>query len=279
MGSSCRVYLGMPVRDIPIQKTCKYVIIKKYDKYQRAAVQKVIAREIILLCSVQPHPHVLPLIGVVVDPVRTTLISHLITRFIPNTYYRALYPELTPEDVQRYTTQLIQAVDHLHRRGVVHCDIKPGNIVIDHKHKRLVLIDLGHARFYEPHKHFHTHIGTLSWRAPELFPSAKALERAAEKDKDFSNLVYAHKHFTGKIDMWSVGRVIFDMLIPCQMDFLQASDPYTQSKQNNRVGSQSLISFLIQNNATWRAEAKRTKQEAYTFGTCSGRKNKVAWQH
>ncbi len=51
-------------------------------------------------------------------------------------------PWLTSErNVVRMLHELVEVVDYLHRHNVVHCDIKPDNIMITSNNKNLVLVD------------------------------------------------------------------------------------------------------------------------------------------
>lgn len=48
----------------------------------------------------------------------------------------------TVENVKRFFIQLLDGVTYLHRSGIIHCDIKPANIMLRHSDRGVVLIDL-----------------------------------------------------------------------------------------------------------------------------------------
>ena len=58
--------------------------------------------------------------------------------------------QFTDNDVRYYIFELLKALDFCHSRGIIHRDVKPLNILIDHSQRKLRLIDWGLAEFYFP---------------------------------------------------------------------------------------------------------------------------------
>lgn len=48
----------------------------------------------------------------------------------------------SPENVRRFLTELTAVLGYLHRRGVIHCDLKPANIMLRHSDRAVMLLDL-----------------------------------------------------------------------------------------------------------------------------------------
>jgi serine/threonine-protein kinase len=67
-----------------------------------------------------------------------------------------------------YTCQMCNAVDHAHRAGVLHRDIRPGNMLLSAS-GMLKVTDFGTSRFLEIAAHGTTVIGSPPYMAPEQF--------------------------------------------------------------------------------------------------------------
>ena len=67
-----------------------------------------------------------------------------------------------------YTCQISNAVDHAHRQGVLHRDLRPSNILVADT-GQLKVADFGTSRFLEIAAHGSTVIGSPPYMAPEQF--------------------------------------------------------------------------------------------------------------
>ena len=67
-----------------------------------------------------------------------------------------------------FTCQMCNAVDHAHRAGVIHRDLRPGNMLVSET-GMLKVTDFGTSRFLEIAAHGTTVIGSPPYMAPEQF--------------------------------------------------------------------------------------------------------------
>lgn len=67
-----------------------------------------------------------------------------------------------------YTCQICNAMDHAHKHGVIHRDLRPGNVLVTEQ-GLIKVADFGTSRFLEIAAHGTTVIGSPPYMAPEQF--------------------------------------------------------------------------------------------------------------
>uniref|UniRef100_A0A0D3D0D5 Casein kinase II subunit alpha n=1 Tax=Brassica oleracea var. oleracea TaxID=109376 RepID=A0A0D3D0D5_BRAOL len=87
---------------------------------------------------------------------------------------------------------MIQALDYCHSQGIMHRDVKPHNITIDHELRKLRLIDWSLAEFYHPGKEYNVRVVSRYFKEHELLVDLQ--------DYDYS------------LDMWSLGCMFAGMI-------------------------------------------------------------------
>jgi len=108
--------------------------------------QSKIKREIKILENLRGGPNIIQLLDKCQDPQSKT--PSLVFEYVDNIDFRKLYPQFNLPDVQYYMVELLKALDYCHSMGIMHRDVKPHNVMIDHRAKKLRLIDWGLAEFY-----------------------------------------------------------------------------------------------------------------------------------
>jgi serine/threonine protein kinase/predicted ATPase len=110
-------------------------------------------------------------------------------------------PEFDDDITQRlrWVADLCHALAYLHGEGVVHCDVKPDNIVLCDHGRRVVLVDFGLASRYGSRVDFETltsaglmAAGTANYIAPER--------------------INAHR-FDARADLYSLGCILYEIVV------------------------------------------------------------------
>lgn len=91
--------------------------------------------------------------------------------------------------------QLVAIVRQVHKRGIIHCDIKPSNIILDDEDKHVTLIDFGSASFKKEKQNDMVFV-SRGYSAPELYHGGKIDYRA---------------------DIYSIGAVLYYVLTDSQL--------------------------------------------------------------
>jgi casein kinase II subunit alpha len=178
--SLVQVFEGLSIAD---DEKCVIKVLKPVKK-------KKIKREIKILQNLAGVPNVIRLLDVVRDPLSKT--PALVMEHVDNTDFKILYPRLTDLDVRFYILELLKALDFVHSKGIMHRDVKPHNVMIDHARRKLRLIDWGLAEFYHPGTEYNVRVASRPFKGPELLV-------------DFMEYDYS-------LDMWSLGCMFAGMV-------------------------------------------------------------------
>jgi TolB-like protein len=168
------------------------------------------AREIEIAAGLS-HPHILPLhdSGEVTSEDDSAIsFLYFITPFAAGESLRDRLrrePKLTIEESVQLGREIALALDYAHRRGVVHLDVKPGNVLLHEGHA--VIADFGIARAISiagdrelPRQP--SFLGTPSYMSPEQ--------------------AFGLSDVDGRSDIYSLGCVLYEMLTGAQ-PFTRAS--------------------------------------------------------
>jgi serine/threonine protein kinase/ligand-binding sensor domain-containing protein len=137
------------------------------------------------------HPHILP----VYDHGESHGIAYLVMRYLDagTLRDRIARGSLPLDEVDRLFSQLADALDYAHSRGVIHRDLKPSNALMDER-GNLFLTDFGIAKLLESDPHFTSTgalIGTPAYMSPEQAQAQKVDQRT---------------------DIYSLGIILYEMI-------------------------------------------------------------------
>ena len=148
----------------------------------------------------------------------------LIFENVNNTDFRTLYPRFVDYDVRFYIFELLKALDFCHSKGVMHRDVKPHNVMIDHEKRKLRLIDWGLAEFYHAGTEYNVRVASRYFKGPELLV-------------DFQEYDYS-------LDMWSLGAMFASMIFRKEPFFHGNSNSDQLVKIAKVLGTDDLFEYL-----------------------------------
>ncbi|XP_034325536.1 MAPK/MAK/MRK overlapping kinase isoform X5 [Magallana gigas] len=172
-------------------KEGSYWACKKMKQTYDSLEQVNNLREIQAMRRLSPHANILELQEVIFDKKSGTLV--LICELMDMNIYELIRDKrhyLPEKTVKKYMLQLCKSVDHCHRNGIFHRDVKPENILI--REDVLKLADFGSCRSVYSKQPYTEYISTRWYRAPEC--------------------LLTDGYYTYKMDIWSVGCVFFEIL-------------------------------------------------------------------
>ncbi len=123
-------------------------------------------REPRLLASLN-HPNIVTIL----TAEKQENVFFIVMEFVPGETLETIIAREGALDVARaldYTCQICNAVDHAHKQGVIHRDLRPSNVLVADR-GLLKVADFGTSRFLEIAAHGTTVIGSPPYMAPEQF--------------------------------------------------------------------------------------------------------------
>jgi casein kinase II subunit alpha len=191
-------------------------------KVLKPVKKKKIKREIKILQNLSGGPNIVSLLDVVRDNQSKT--PSLIFEYVNNTDFRSLYPKFQDYDVRYYIFELLKALDYCHSKGIMHRDVKPHNVMIDHEKRKLRLIDWGLAEFYHAGTEYNVRVASRYFKGPELLV-------------DFQEYDYS-------LDMWSLGAMFASMIFRREPFFHGNSNSDQLVKIAKVLGTEDLFDYL-----------------------------------
>ena len=193
------------------------VVIKVLPPELAAGVNRDRFRQEIQLAAQLQHPHIVPLYaaGTYGDILYYTM------PFIEGESLKLALQEherFTPREVRRILHDVVDALGYAHQRGVIHRDIKPGNVLRSGHHA--VVTDFGVAKAISAAMPAHgmtttgMAIGTPAYMAPE--------QLAGDPKADH------------RVDLYAVGLLAYELLTG-EMPFAGASPQETMAAQLTRT--------------------------------------------
>ncbi|XP_066542346.1 uncharacterized protein zmp:0000000881 [Hoplias malabaricus] len=100
--------------------------------------------------------------------------------------------QLNPKVKATIITGMCEGLYHLHSKNIVHQDLKPDNIMVEHETHRAVIIDMGLAKFSFNGLSSAQNLGNEAYSAPEI------LQANGVRDK--------------RSDVWAIGKIIAELI-------------------------------------------------------------------
>jgi eukaryotic-like serine/threonine-protein kinase len=174
-------------------------------------------REPRLLASLN-HPNIVT----VITAEKQDGVFFIVMEYVPGETLETIIEQKGALDVAQaldYTCQIANAVDHAHRQGVIHRDLRPANVFVTEK-GLLKVGDFGTSRFLEIAAHGTTVIGSPPYMAPEQFEG-----RAVFASDIYSLGITMYQMLTGELP--------YQTPAPSELDQLRQGGLVTPPRRRN----------------------------------------------
>ncbi|CAB1335056.1 unnamed protein product, partial [Coregonus sp. 'balchen'] len=172
------------------RKTGRDVAIKVIDKMRFPTKQESQLRNEVAILQNLHHPGIVNLECMFETPERVFVVMEKLHGDMLEMILSSEKSKL-PERITKFlVTQILVALRHLHFKNIVHCDLKPENVLLAlaEPFPQVKLCDFGFARIIGEKSFRRSVVGTPAYLAPEVLRS---------------------KGYNRSLDMWSVGVIVY----------------------------------------------------------------------
>eukprot|EP01135_Chromosphaera_perkinsii_P006969 Nk52_evm7s639 gene=Nk52_evmTU7s639 len=156
------------------------------------------------------HPNIVKLF----DVIRTRKHLILVMELLPGGElfdYIVARHHLSEKEARKFMRQIISALDFIHRKGIVHRDLKLENLLLDQR-GNVKIADFGFSNFYDEYSLMGTFVGSPAYAAPEILANEPYIGPPA--------------------DLWSLGVILFT-LVAGRLPFENERTPNFYTKVQN----------------------------------------------
>eukprot|EP00117_Sycon_ciliatum_P006108 scpid23409/ scgid0853/ Serine/threonine-protein kinase D3; Protein kinase C nu type; Protein kinase EPK2; nPKC-nu len=230
------------------RKSARPVAIKVIDKLRFPSKQETALKNEVAILHTLKHNGVVNLERMFETPDRVFVVMEKMEGDMLEMILRHPNGRLEERTTRFLIFQILNALQHLHSKNIVHCDLKPENVLLRGKSSfpQIKLCDFGFARIIGEKSFRKSVVGTPAYLAPE---------------------VLNNDGYDRSLDMWSVGVIIYvslsgtfpfneDEEIAEQIqnaDFMYPNDPWEQISRD----ASGLINLLLQVNKSRRCTARQ----------------------
>ncbi|XP_065562821.1 serine/threonine-protein kinase D1-like isoform X2 [Artemia franciscana] len=172
------------------RRTSRPVAIKVIDKQRFPTKQADQLKNEVSILQNLSHPGVVNLERMFETPERIFVVMEKLKGDMLEMILSSEKGRLSERTTKFLITQILVALRHLHGKNIVHCDLKPENVLLSSNSEfpQVKLCDFGFARIIGEKSFRRSVVGTPAYLAPE---------------------VLRNKGYNRPLDMWSVGVIIY----------------------------------------------------------------------
>ncbi|KAI8915998.1 kinase-like domain-containing protein, partial [Gorgonomyces haynaldii] len=172
-----------------VKESGQFVAIKRMKKKYHSWAECLQLREVKALKKLNNHKNIIRLREVL----REDSILHFVFEYADgNLYQRTRDQGKRPfpvEQVKRYTCEMLEGLQYMHKHGFFHRDMKPENLLL--VNDTIKIADLGLARETRSLPPYTDYVSTRWYRAPEILLRSTS--------------------YSSPIDMWAVGTIMAEL--------------------------------------------------------------------